>query len=49
LHWNEQDTMAGDAEALAAIREAERFFALERARGATDYLIEAGKAVERLE
>ena len=24
LHWNEQDAQAGDAEAIAAIREAER-------------------------
>lgn len=24
VHWNEQDALAGDAEAKAAIREAER-------------------------
>ncbi|HEY6410313.1 MAG TPA: hypothetical protein VIY29_22910 [Ktedonobacteraceae bacterium] len=49
LHWNEQDAQAGDAEALAAIREAECIFARERARGATAYRVEAGKPVERLE
>ncbi len=49
LHWNEQDTLAGDAEAMAAIREAERIFAHECARGATAYRFEAGKLVEQLE
>jgi hypothetical protein len=47
--WNEQDALAGDAEALAAIREAERIFARERARGATAFRVEPGKPVERLE
>jgi len=49
VQWNEQDPLAGDAEALAAIREAERIFAHERARGATAYRLEVGKPVERLE
>jgi hypothetical protein len=49
VHWNEQDALAGDAEANAAIREAERIFARERARGASAYRLEAGKPVERLE
>ena len=49
VHWNEQDALAGDAEANAAIREAERIFAGERARGATAYRLEVGKPVERLE
>ncbi len=49
LHWNEQDALAGDAEAMAAIREAERIFARARARGETAYRVEAGKPVERLE
>ena len=40
---------AGDAEANAAIREAERIFAHERARGATAFRVEEGKPVERLE
>ena len=37
LLWNEQDALAGDAEALAALREAERIFARERARGGTAF------------
>ena len=49
VYWNEQDALAGDAEANAAIREAERIFARERARGATAFRVEAGKPVERLE
>ena len=49
VQWNEQDVLAGDAEANAAIREAERIFARERARGATAFRVEAGKPVERLE
>ena len=49
VHWNKQDALAGDAEANAAIREAERIFVRERARGATAYRVEAGKPVERLE
>ena len=49
MHWDEQDALAGDAEANAAIQEAERIFAQERARGATAFRVEAGKPVERLE
>ena len=49
LHWNEQDALAGDAEAMAAVREAERIFARERAQGATAFRVEPGKAAERLE
>jgi hypothetical protein len=49
LLWNEQDALAGDTEAMAAIREAERIFARERAKGATAFRVEPGKPVERLE
>ena len=49
LSWNAQDALVGDAEAKAAVREAERIFARERDRGATAYRVEAGKAIERLE
>ena len=49
VHWNEQDALAGDAEANAAIGEAERIFAQERARAVTAYRLEAGKLVGRLE
>ena len=46
VQWNEQDALAGDAEANAAIREAERIFARERARGATAFRVEAGKPAD---
>ena len=49
VQWNELDAQAGDPEAIAAIREAERIFAEERARGATAFRVEPGKPVERLE
>jgi hypothetical protein len=49
VQWNEQDARAGDAEAMAAIREAERIFAQERARGASAFRVEAGKPAERVE
>ncbi len=49
VQWNEQDAQAGDAEAIAAIREAERIFAQERARGATAFRVETGKPAQRIE
>jgi len=49
LFWNVQDAQAGDAEATAAIQEAERIFAKARAKGATAFRVEPGKPVERLE
>ena len=49
MQWNEQDAQAGDALAKAAIREAERIKASERARGATAFRVEAGKPAERIE
>jgi hypothetical protein len=49
VQWNEQDAQAGDAEAMAAIREAERIFTQERARGATAFRVAPGKQAERRE
>ena len=49
VYWNEPDALTGDAEALAAVHEAERIFARQRARGATAFRIEAGKPTERLD
>jgi len=49
VQWNEQDALTGDAEANAAIREAERIFAHERARGAIAFRVEPGKQAERIE
>jgi hypothetical protein len=47
--WDANKAEANDPEAVAAIREAERIFNEERARGATAFRVEAGKPVERLE
>ncbi|HLI05349.1 MAG TPA: hypothetical protein VKV40_02140 [Ktedonobacteraceae bacterium] len=47
--WNVEDALAGDAEAMAVLKEAERIFAQERARGARAFRLEPGKPVERLE
>ena len=47
--WDQQKAAAGDAEAAAAVREAERIFQTERARGATAFKVESGKLVERIE
>jgi hypothetical protein len=47
--WNYQQAEAGDTEAAAAVREAERIFHAERARGATAFRVESGKFVERIE
>jgi len=49
LAWDEQKVLMGDAEAIAAVREAERIFAQERARGATAFRVEGGKPIERIE
>ena len=49
MQWNEQDAQAGDAEAMAAIREAERTFIQERAREATAFQVEAVKQADRIE
>jgi len=47
--WDTQKVLAGDAEALAAVREAERIFAQERAKGATAFRVEPGKPTQRIE
>ncbi len=49
LTWDQQKATLGDPEALAAIREAERIFEQERARGATAFKVEPGKPVQRIE
>ncbi len=48
LQWNEQEVLAGNPEAQAAVREAERIFSQEQARGSTGYRVDAGKPIERL-
>jgi hypothetical protein len=47
--WDEQKVLVGDPEALAAVREAERIFAQERAKGATAFRIETGKPSQRID
>lgn len=47
--WDQQKAEAGDIEAASAVREAERIFQAERARGATAFRVESGKTVERIE
>ncbi|WP_233097769.1 hypothetical protein [Dictyobacter vulcani] len=49
LIWDEQKIQAGDPEAVAAIREAERIFEQEKAKGATAFRVSDGKAVQRID
>jgi len=49
VNWDLQKVLAGDPEATAAVREAERIFAQERTRGSTAFRIEPGKPAERIE
>jgi ATP-dependent exoDNAse (exonuclease V) alpha subunit len=49
ITWDEQKVLTGDPEAAAAIREAERIFSQERAKGATAFRIDPGKPAERIE
>jgi hypothetical protein len=47
--WDVDRVQQGDAEAVAAVREAERIFAQQRARGATAFKVWPGRAAERLD
>ncbi|MBO0778355.1 MAG: hypothetical protein J2P37_05955 [Ktedonobacteraceae bacterium] len=47
--WDEQKVLTGDPEAMAAVREAERIFAQERAKGAAAFRIDAGRPAQRIE
>ncbi|HEY4388639.1 MAG TPA: hypothetical protein VGN34_29670 [Ktedonobacteraceae bacterium] len=47
--WDEQKVLAGESDAVAAVREAERIFAQERAKGATAFKVETGKPIQRIE
>jgi len=49
IAWDGQKILAGDPEAIAAVREAERIFAQERAKGATAFRVEPGKPSQRIE
>jgi hypothetical protein len=47
--WDNEKAESNDLEAVAAIREAERIFNQERARGATAFKVKSGIPVERIE
>ncbi len=49
LTWDEQKVLAGDSEAIAAVREAERIFAQERTKGSTAFRVKSGEPVQRIE
>ncbi len=48
IRWDEQQLLAGDHEACAAIQEAERIFAAERAKGSTAFRLEPGQSAQRI-
>lgn len=47
--WDTQQVDAGDPEALAAVREAERIFSEHRARGSTAFRVEKGHTFVRMD
>ena len=49
VSWDADRAATGDEEAQAAVREAERIFAAERARGATAFRTTPGRPAERLD
>jgi hypothetical protein len=49
ISWDAEQAAVGDEESLAAVREAERIFATERARGATAFKTAPGRPAERIE
>lgn len=49
LTWDGQKAQAGNSEAQAAVREAERIFSQERAKGATAFRVETGKPLQRID
>ncbi len=49
ISWDAERAASGDPEALAAVDEAERIFAAERARGATAFRAMPGRPAMRIE
>ncbi len=49
VEWDGQKIETGDPEALEAVREAERIFGEQRARGATAFKVEPNRPAERLD
>jgi hypothetical protein len=49
VEWDEKKIELGDPDALAAVREAERIFDEQRARGATAFVVTPGKPAQRID
>ncbi|GLV57472.1 hypothetical protein KDH_43080 [Dictyobacter sp. S3.2.2.5] len=49
LTWDEQKIQTGDPEAVAAVKEAERIFEQEKAKGATAFRVIDGNPVQRID
>jgi hypothetical protein len=49
IEWEREQAETGDPEAVAALHEAERIFAEQRARGATAFRIVPDRRAERLD
>lgn len=47
--WDQTAVMTGEEEAVQAVREAERIFAEQRARGATAVRVRPGQTAQRLD
>ncbi len=47
--WDVRQVEVGDPEAVAAVREAERIFSDQRARGATAFKVDKGQAPVRID
>ena len=47
--WDLEQAGLGELDAVAAVEEAERIFAVERERGATAFKVEAGKPPVRID
>jgi hypothetical protein len=49
FEWDVVSAQQGDTAAVAAVREAERIFAQQRAKGATAFKVWPGRSAERLD
>ncbi|MBX5492271.1 MAG: hypothetical protein IRZ14_14040 [Chloroflexi bacterium] len=49
IEWDEKKVALGDPEAVAAVREAERIFEEQRARGATAFVVTPDKPAQRID
>ena len=49
VEWDTRKAEVGDPEALEAIREAERIFEEQKAKGATAFTVSPGKPAEKLD